>query len=113
MESVPFVLLLLVPQNPLSLKMVEVGGEIETLLRSMNFSLHYMGFSVLPTILSTEIQNKSYTYMSPDQFKLHLKESLKNWSEHLMNIDKIKPLSFSCWDDWDEAGNEKKHNEQG
>ncbi|EMR11997.1 putative NAD(P)H dehydrogenase (quinone) [Methylophaga lonarensis MPL] len=84
------------------------GGEIETLLRSINFSLHYMGFSVLPPFLSTEIQNKGYTYMSPEQFELHLKESLKNWGDHLKNIDKVKPLNFLGWGDWDEAGNEKK-----
>jgi len=84
------------------------GGEIESLLRSINFSLHYMGFSVLPPFLSTEIQNKGFTYMSSERFESHLKKSLDKWSEHLKNIDKIKPLSFPGWDDWDEAGNEKK-----
>lgn len=84
------------------------GGEIEVLLRSINYSLHYMGFTVLPPFLSAEIQNKDFTYMSLERFELHLKESMKKWGEHLKNIDKVKPLSFPGWCDWDEGGVEKK-----
>ncbi|MGV8844578.1 MAG: NAD(P)H-dependent oxidoreductase [Pseudomonas sp.] len=80
------------------------GGEIETLLRPMNFSLHYMGFSVLPPYLSTEIQNKGFTYMNPEEFELHLAECMSKWCEYLRNIDQVNSLSFSGWDDWDDNG---------
>lgn len=70
------------------------GGDIAALLRSMNFSLHYMGFTVLPPFLSSEIQNKDFTYMSPEKFERHLKGQLNLWRTHLKNIDAIKPLSF-------------------
>ncbi len=86
------------------------GGEIETLLRSVNFSLHYMGFSVLPPFLSTEIQNKGFTYMSPDKFEVHLVESMGKWKEHLGNLDQISPLSFPGWQDWDVAGVDNRAN---
>lgn len=84
------------------------GGEIETILRSITFSLHYMGFTVYPTFLSTEIQNKDFTYKSEEQFKIDLEENLKAWSSHLKNLHKIEPLKFYGWKDWDEKGNEKR-----
>ncbi|MEE9322389.1 MAG: NAD(P)H-dependent oxidoreductase [Granulosicoccus sp.] len=84
------------------------GGEIEALLHPINYSLHYMGFEVLPPYLSTEIQNSGFTYMSPEQFEVHLKKMLKMWSQHLENIKHIKPLSLPGWSDWDETGVEKK-----
>lgn len=83
------------------------GGEINTLLRSMNFSLHYMGFTVLPPYLSTEIQNKGFTYKSPDQFEHDLQENLKDWEFQLSRIDEMEPMSFPGWEDWDEQGVEK------
>lgn len=87
------------------------GGEIETLLRSINFSLHYMGFTVFPPYLSTEIQNIGFTYKSEEQFEADLNENLKGWSAHLTQLDGLKPLSFPGWSDWDEQGAEKMHNE--
>ena len=84
------------------------GGEIEALLRSINFSLHYMGFEVLPPYLSTEIQNSEFTYMSPEKFKLHLKNMLEKWCQHLKDVRRIKPLSLPGWSDWDNTGVEKK-----
>jgi NAD(P)H dehydrogenase (quinone) len=67
-----------------------------------------MGFSVLPPYLSAEIQNKDFTYMSPERFELHLTESLAKWEKHLDNIQNIRPLNFPGWNDWDENGVEKK-----
>jgi len=84
------------------------GGEIEALLKSINFSLHYMGFTVLSPYLSAEIQNKDFTYMSPEKFKLHITESLAKWEKHLENIQNIRPLTFPGWNDGDENGVEKK-----
>lgn len=80
------------------------GGEIETLLRSMNFSLHYMGFSVLPPFLSTEIQNKGFTYKSGQQFETDLNNTLSEWETLVKQIFDLKPMQFSGWNDWNELG---------
>jgi NAD(P)H dehydrogenase (quinone) len=80
------------------------GGEIETLLRSLNYSPHYMGFSVLPPFLSSEIQNKGFTYMPPEEFDAHLQHSLRKWERYLTNLDQLKALRFPGWSDWDENG---------
>lgn len=82
------------------------GGEIQDLLRSINFSLHYMGFEVLPPYLSTEIQNKGFTYKTPEQFESDLQENLKHWEQYLSQLHEVKSLSFPGWSDWDEQGNE-------
>lgn len=83
------------------------GGTIEALLRSIHFSLYYMGFSVLPPFLSAEIQNKDFTYMSPERFELHLKERMNKWGDHLKTMDHVTPMKFSGWNDWDDGEVEK------
>ncbi|MCP4270454.1 MAG: NAD(P)H-dependent oxidoreductase [Gammaproteobacteria bacterium] len=80
------------------------GGEIASLLYSMNYSLHYMGFSVLPPFLSPEIQSSEFTYKDSVQFDKDLKNNLSRWESHLKNIQQIQPLMFSGWADWDENG---------
>ncbi|QUJ68990.1 NAD(P)H-dependent oxidoreductase [Photobacterium sp. GJ3] len=82
------------------------GGEIELLLRSINFSLHYMGFTVLPPYLSTEIQNKGFTYKSTEQFEHDLQANLADWAHHVCQLETIEPLVFPGWDCWDEQGAE-------
>ncbi len=83
------------------------GGEIETLLYSINYSLHYMGFSVLPPFLSTEIQGAGFTYKSPERFKEDLQKNLHRWQKYLTEIKQIAPIDFPGWSDWDENGVEK------
>ncbi|MFN3580362.1 MAG: NAD(P)H-dependent oxidoreductase [Pseudomonas sp.] len=80
------------------------GGEIQDLLRSINFSLHYMGFSVLPPYLSTEIQNKGFTYKSPEQFEADLKANLLDWQAHLTRLEELEPMRFPGWGDWNDQG---------
>ncbi|NAW88349.1 NAD(P)H-dependent oxidoreductase [Photobacterium halotolerans] len=84
------------------------GGDIQALLRSINFSLHYMGFTVLPPYLATEIQNKGFTYKSSEQFDADLQETIRDWKIHVTQLLNLEPLSFPGWDDWDELGAEPK-----
>ncbi|MDO6580235.1 NAD(P)H-dependent oxidoreductase [Photobacterium sp. 2_MG-2023] len=86
------------------------GGDIQMLLHSLSYSLHYMGFTVLPPYLSTEIQNKGFTYKSPSQFNQDLQDNLADWENQLSRLDDRVPMSFPGWDDWDELGNEKDKN---
>lgn len=80
------------------------GGTIETLLHPLNYSLHYMGFTVLRPQLFTEIQGSGFTYRSTDEFEKHLLSCLEDWQGILVNIDQRKTLSFPGWNDWDEKG---------
>jgi len=83
------------------------GGEIGFLLHSLNFSLNYMGFSVLPPRLITEVQGVGFTYKEPEEFVAGLRVKLAEWTDYLKSIDSITPISFPGWDDWDEHGVEK------
>lgn len=80
------------------------GGDIETLLHSMNYSLNYMGFSVLPPRLVTEIQGAGFTYKEPEEFRAELEQKLEDGANYLRNIDTITPIQFPGWSDWDEHG---------
>ena len=84
------------------------GGEIEVLLHALNFSLSYMGFSVLPPRLITEVQGAGFTYKDPDEFKAGLAVKLAAWADYLKTINTVTPMSFPGWDNWDEHGVEKK-----
>lgn len=83
------------------------GGEIEDLLHPLHYSLHYMGFTVLPAFLATEIQGAGFTYKDDNQLIEDLNQYKVKWSDHLSNIDSIRPLEFPGWDDWNESGVEK------
>ena len=84
------------------------GGEIAKLLHPLNYSLHYMGFSVLPPRLITEVQGAGFTYKDPEEFAASLQLKLSSWASYLENIDSVEPMSFPGWGDWDEHGVEKK-----
>ena len=83
------------------------GGKIETLLHPMNYSLNYMGFSVLPPRLIAEVQGSGFTYKNPEDFKAHLAAKLNEWEKYLKTIDTVIPMKFPGWKDWDEHGVEK------
>jgi NAD(P)H dehydrogenase (quinone) len=80
------------------------GGIIETLLHPLNYSLHYMGFTVLRPQLFTEIQGSGFTYRTGEEFEKHMSSCLKEWQDILINIDHRELLSFPGWEDWDEMG---------
>lgn len=82
------------------------GGEIEDLLRSINFSLHYMGFTVLPPFLATEIQNKGFTYKTEEQFKADIHQTLNDWRNHVNQLADQEPMKFHGWKDWNSGGEE-------
>ncbi|NND72992.1 MAG: NAD(P)H-dependent oxidoreductase [Rhodothermales bacterium] len=80
------------------------GGTIESLLHTINYSLHYMGFEVLKPQLFTEIQGSGFTYRSEEEFQKHLGASLDKWKSVLKNLDNIEKLDFADWKDWDSQG---------
>lgn len=80
------------------------GGDIGRILWSTHYSLHYMGFHVLPPFVAFGIQGNGFTYTdeSCHQHRLGLyREKLK---ERLETLDRDVPLAFRGWNDWDEHG---------
>lgn len=84
------------------------GGEIQSLLHPMNYSLNYMGFTVLPPHLIAEVQGAGFTYKEPDAFIASRNEELEDWERYLHGIDAVAPLCFPGWNDWDACGVDKK-----
>lgn len=83
------------------------GGDVDVLLWPIQYSLHYMGFSVLPPFLSFGVQGHGYAYQEEEQLRRHL-ESLKSaWARRLEGLEEAAPLPFPGWAAWDEAGRPK------
>lgn len=80
------------------------GGDIERILWSTHYSLHYMGFHVLPPFVAFGIQGHGYTYSDKDSNNRRLELYREMWKERLTGLDGDTPLAFPMWDDWDEDG---------
>lgn len=89
------------------------GGNIEALLWPIEYSLHYMGFTVLPAFVAAGVQGHGFAYEDEDGFRRLLAEHRSDWSQRLMRLDRIRPLSFPGWDNWDEAGRARTAVETG
>ncbi len=85
------------------------GGDIERLLWPIQYSLHYMGFAVLPPFCAFGIQGHGFGHQNEDSFKVELDAHKTEWCKQLEQIDQTKPLPFPGWNDWDEIGRPKLH----
>ncbi len=83
------------------------GGNMEHILWPMQYSLHYMGFAVLPAFVAYGIQGHGFAYQQPDTFAKHLEECKAAWARRLGQLDDIEPIPFPGWDDWDDMGTAK------
>lgn len=79
------------------------GGDIEILLWPIQYSLHYMGFAVLPPFLAFGIQGHGYAYQGESRFKHQLETYKAEWAQRLETLEQVEPLPFPGWNDWDEA----------
>ena len=80
------------------------GGEIDRILWSTHYSLHYMGFHILPPFVAFGIQGHGYSHASDEDARRQLSVYRESWKERLNSLDRDTPLPFPCWDDWDEDG---------
>ena len=80
------------------------GGDIDRILWPTHYSLHYMGFRVLPPFVAFGIQGHGFSYTSEDSSTRQMKLYQENWRERLNALDQDTPLTFESWDDWDEDG---------
>ena len=83
------------------------GGDLERILWPTHYSLHYMGFHVLPPSVAFGIQGHGYTYADEGSIKRNLIHCREAWKERLRQLDRDTPLVFQGWDDWDEDGRAK------
>nr|WP_272209720.1 NAD(P)H-dependent oxidoreductase [Marinicella sp. W31]MDC2875544.1 NAD(P)H-dependent oxidoreductase [Marinicella sp. W31] len=80
------------------------GGDFETMLWPLQYSLHYLGFSVLRPFISHGVQGHGYTYEGADSLRLRLRHNLNEWAGYVLRADTLEPLTFPGWSDWDSDG---------
>ena len=80
------------------------GGSIDQILWSTHYSLHYMGFRVLPPFVAFGTQGHGYTYTDEDGNSRRLRLYRENWKQRLNTLDRDTPIAFPGWDDWGEDG---------
>jgi NAD(P)H dehydrogenase (quinone) len=79
------------------------NGDLDLILWPLHFTLHYMGYSVLPPFAAFGVAAAiRYAGVSAGAGRLeHYKASLRH---HIQNLDNLPPLKFNGWNDWDENG---------
>jgi NAD(P)H dehydrogenase (quinone) len=80
------------------------GGDPETMLWPLHYSLHYMGFTVLAPFWTFGVQGHGYVYEQDDSLSARLMTQLDRWQHRLEAIDDAPALVFPGWGDWDEQG---------
>ncbi len=84
------------------------GGDMAVMLWPIQYSLYYMGFSVLPPFIAHGVQSQAnFVRLEGRQFDAHLERHQRALSERLERWQQTKPLPFPGWADWDEAGHAK------
>jgi NAD(P)H dehydrogenase (quinone) len=81
------------------------GGNMDVMLWPIQYSLYYMGFSVLKPFLSYGIQaHKGFVRLKGNAFEDHLETCKRAWRDRLTHLDVTDQVQFPGWDDWDEDG---------
>jgi NAD(P)H dehydrogenase (quinone) len=76
-------------------------GDIDLLYWPLQFSLHYVGFTVLPPFYSYQVGGISD---DPELLRERLEGQKAGLRRHLARLNDLEPLRFNGWDDWDENG---------
>jgi len=79
------------------------NGDIDLLLWPMNFTLHYMGYTVLPPFVAFGVEG-SLRYSDPDQVVARLRGYKAALRARLEGLEGSAPLVFNGGRDWDESG---------
>lgn len=80
------------------------GGDLGQILWPVHYSLHYMGFSVLPPFAAYGVQGHGFSYRDDGAAETLRGEQLRQWSAHLSDWQDLSPIRFPGWSDWDEGG---------
>lgn len=79
------------------------GGAIERLLWPIHYSLHYMGFDVLPPFVAYGIQGGGIAYQDRAAFDAHQADTKTRWAERLRRLDADRAIPFTGWADWQDG----------
>lgn len=79
------------------------NGDADMLLWPFHYSLHYVGFTVLPPFYSFSVES-GIIYSDPSVLHERLEGYKTGLAEHLRGVDKMERIPFNGWDDWDEEG---------
>jgi NAD(P)H dehydrogenase (quinone) len=79
------------------------NGDIDLILWPLHFTLHYMGYTVLPYFAAYGVAAAiRYSGISAESERLGAyRDELRR---HIEQIDNLEPLKFNGWNDWDESG---------
>lgn len=80
------------------------GGDPAVMLWPVQYSLHYLGFDVLPAFWSFGVQGHGYGYEGQEAAEARLAGRLDDWAAHVADLDGVAPLPFPGWQDWDAEG---------
>jgi len=80
------------------------GGDIDHMLWPVHYSLHYMGFNVLPPFVAFGIQGHGFSYELDSQHGQRLDRIKCDWKDRLKKLAEDQPLWFPGWKDWDREG---------
>lgn len=80
------------------------GGEVDQIFWSTQYSLHYMGFEVLPPLLATSVQGYGYSTDDEETNLRRLEQHKINLVRRLQSINETCPLVYQTWKDWDSMG---------
>ncbi|MBX5177264.1 NAD(P)H-dependent oxidoreductase [Rhizobium lentis] len=80
------------------------GGDLDVMLWPIQYSLHYVGFTILPPFVSYGVQGHGYSYEDEFCQRERLVNNLTQWRSRLTCLDEALPLEFPGWNDWDDEG---------
>jgi NAD(P)H dehydrogenase (quinone) len=87
------------------------GGDIGALLYPIQYSLYYLGFSVLPPFVTHGVQGHGYRYRDDGDDATARQKALDDLgirvgtiADSLTGPDQLEPLQFPGWADWDAQG---------
>lgn len=79
------------------------NGDIDLLLWPMCFTLHYVGYSVLPPFVPFGVE-AGVSYSDPEVVAERLERHRRALCARIDAHESTRPMRFSGWDDWDETG---------
>ncbi|MEO1198896.1 MAG: NAD(P)H-dependent oxidoreductase [Pseudomonadota bacterium] len=79
------------------------NGDIDLLLWPLNFTLHYVGFTVLEPCIWFGVEG-GLKYSDESSAAQRLRGYFEGYKAALKSIDQRPSIPFSGWDDWDDDG---------
>jgi NAD(P)H dehydrogenase (quinone) len=80
------------------------GGDIDTLLWPIQYSLYYMGYTVLPPYLAPGMPGHGFSNGEAERVQRQLEQYKADWAHRLDRLDHDTPIAFPGWEDWDAEG---------